>query len=65
MMYMEDEPRMSYVPESSSLVFQHVQYGDSAEYHCVINGQRKRSGIVRFFVQGAYTLLFFSRLDSH
>ena len=54
MMYIEEEPRMSYAPESNALVFQRVQYLDSGEYHCVINSQRKRAGIVRFYVQGAY-----------
>lgn len=51
---------MHYIPESSSLQLKNVQYRDTAEYHCVINGQHKRSGIMKLIVQGMYLFVFFA-----
>ena len=56
---------MSYTPESSSLQLKNAQYKDTAEYRCVINGQHKRSGVMKLIVQGKSTFDFFDFVILH
>ncbi|XP_054161930.1 tyrosine-protein phosphatase 99A-like isoform X2 [Oppia nitens] len=42
----------AFVPESGSIAFKFVSFGDSGEYQCIVNS-KKDNGLVRLFVQDA------------
>ena len=52
MLSWEAESHVSFQPETGALSIRAVGFGDSGEYRCIVNGEKKRDGIVKLLVQG-------------
>lgn len=48
----EAEAHVAFLPETGALYFRSVSFADSGEYLCIVNSERRRDGLVRFYVQG-------------
>lgn len=52
MLSWEAESHVSFIPESGALSIRAVSFADSGEYRCIVNGDKKREGIIKLLVQG-------------
>lgn len=52
MLSWEAESHVSFQPETGALSIRGVSFTDSGEYRCIVNGDKKKEGIIKLLVQG-------------